>query len=119
MNLIPIILAAWMISAALLAIEHVYFRTQPRLVRYILGTVTICLGTTFAGVLTDNATLAIVPWVVASSGVVVIGLYWNEDKAARDQANAQKRGEVVGMARGLHQALSQEMIDRGDDPTRN
>jgi hypothetical protein len=43
----------------------------------------------------------------------------NEDKAARDQAAAQRRGEVVGMARGLHKSLSQEAIDRGDDPSRN
>ena len=93
---------------------HVDFR-----IRYVLGMGIVCGGCLFAGALLSDPLLAVVPGLLATAGAGILKSYADEDKAARDQANAQKRGEVVGMARGLHQALSQEMIDRGDDPTRN
>lgn len=115
-QLLPVALAAWLVTAALLVIEHTYFREQGRLTRYILGGTALCLGTTLAGILSDNAPLAIFPWIVLSSGVVVIGMTWWEREQDKKNRTAQQQGEVIGMARRVHREISQAMIDRGEIP---
>lgn len=123
-QLLPIAVGAWLLTAALLVVEHAYFKDQGRIIRYILGGTALCLGTTLAGVLANDPLLVVFPWVILSSGVVIIGLTWWERERETANQNGQRRGEVVGMARGLRQELTQAMIDRGeashgDDPTRN
>lgn len=114
-----IVALAWAATWALLQLEHAIWSGIDFRFRYVLGLGTVCLGCLGAGVALGNFALAIVPGVLATAGLPILISYANEEKAERDQAAAQRRGEIVGMARGLHKSLSQESIDRGDDPTRN
>lgn len=114
-----IVTLAWLATCALLQLEHKLWSTIDFRLRYLLGMGTVCLGCLGAGVALNNAALAIVPGLIATAGLTILISYANEEKAARDQAAAQRRGEVVGMARGIHKALTQEQIDHGGDETRN
>jgi len=114
-----IVFLAWLATWALLQLEHALWRDIDFRLRYILGLGTVCLGCLGAGVALGNVALAIVPGLLATAGLTILLSYINEDKAARDRAAAQRRGEVVGMARGIHKALTQEAIDSGGDETRN
>jgi len=114
-----VVALAWVAVWALLRLEHALWSGLDFRVRYVLGLGTVCLGCLGAGVAIGDIALAIVPGVLATAGLPILLAYAREDKNKRDQDDAQRRGEVVGMARALHKSLSQEMIDRGDDPTRN
>ncbi len=114
-----IVALAWIAVWALLQFEHTRWSAIDFRFRYLMGMGTVCLGCIGAGIAMGNLALAVVPGVLATAGLPILLSYANEEKSERDQAAAQRRGEVVGMARGIHKALSQETIDRGDDPSRN
>lgn len=114
-----IVFLAWLATCALLQLEHALWKAIDFRLRYLLGMGTVCLGCLGAGVALDSVALAIVPGVLATSGLTVLLSYASEAKAERDKVAAQRRGEVVGMALGVRKTLSQETIDRGDDPTHN
>jgi uncharacterized membrane protein YfcA len=114
-----VIAVAWIAVWAVLQLEHAMWSGVDFRLRYILGLGTVCAGCLGAGIALDDVALAVVPGVLATAGLPILLSYAREEKAAHDQQAAQKRGEVVGMAKGLHKALTQELIDRGDDPTRN
>lgn len=114
-----IVALAWFTVWALLQLEHALWSEIDFRLRYVMGLGTVCLGCLGAGIALGDVALAIVPGLLATAGLPILLSYVNEDKARRDQDAAQRRGEVVGMARGIHKALSQETIDRGDDPSRN
>ena len=118
-----IIVLAWCVVWALLQLEHAWWRTLDFRVRYVMGMGTVCLGCVGAGIVLNDPALAIVPGVLATAGLPILKSYADEEKAKRAEDAAQRRGEVTGMARGIHKALSQESIDRGgpdgDDPSRN
>jgi membrane protein implicated in regulation of membrane protease activity len=107
--LIPAFLAGWVLTFVLLAIEHLLWKDTPRVVRYCLGAGTICTGCTLAGLLLDNPVLAFGPWTIASAGIITALWTWYDDRTQSAVKNAQKRGEIVGVAKGL----TQEIIDRG------
>lgn len=109
--LIPAFIAGWLLTLVLLAVEHLLWKDAPRVVRYCLGAGTICAGCTLTGVLLDNPIIAFGPWVIASAGVATAGWTWYDDHSAAKARSAQKRGEIVGAARGL----TQELIDRGTE----
>jgi len=110
---------AWLAVFALLQLEHARWRDIDFRLRYVLGLGTVCLGCLGAGVALGSLTLAIVPGLLATAGLPILISYANEDTAKRKEDAAQKRGELLGMAQGIRKVLSQEAIDRGDDPTRN
>jgi len=114
-DLLPAFLAGWVLTFVLLAIEHLLWKDAPRVVRYCLGAGTICTGCTLTGLLLDNPILAFGPWCIASAGVLTAAWTWYDDRAKATLKTAQKRGEVVGITRGL----TQEAIDRGSDRSRN
>jgi len=114
-----IVALAWFAVWALLQLEHALWKTIDFRLRYIPGLGTVCLGCLGAGVALNNAALAVVPGLLATAGLTILLSYANESKAERDRAAAQRRGEVVGMARGIHKALTQEAIDHGGDETLN
>lgn len=110
--LAPAFFAGWLLTVALLAIEHLLWKHARRVTRYMLGTGTICTGCSLAGLLLDNPILAFGPWVIASAGVVTIGWTYFEDrateKAKQAQTTGQKNGEVIGMARRLERELERD-----------
>jgi membrane protein implicated in regulation of membrane protease activity len=108
-ELIPAFAAGWLLTLALLIIEHLLWNDAPRLVRYLLGAGTLCVGCALAGAILDNPLLAFGPWVIASAGLVIVLMTWYDERTARQQQHAQKRGEVIGATRGL----TQELIDAG------
>lgn len=114
-ELIPPFVAGWLLTAALLVIFHLLFDDQVEEVRYILGAGAICTGCSLTGLLIDNPILTFGPWIVTSSGLVVIVMQWFERRARTRETNAQKSGEIVGIARGL----TQEIIDRGNQEPRS
>jgi uncharacterized membrane protein YfcA len=114
-----VIAVAWIAVWVVLQLEHAMWSGVDFRLRYILGLGTVCAGCLGAGIALDDVALAVVPGVLATAGLPILLSYAREEKAAHDQQAAQKRGEVVGLAKGLHKALTQELIDRGDDPTRN
>ncbi len=114
-QLFPAFAAGWLLTAALLIIEHLLWKNVSVVVRYMLGAGTLCTGCSVAGAILDNAILAIGPWVVASAGLVVVLMYWYDERAASLAKSATKRGEIVGTTKGL----TQELIDRGSDRPRN
>ena len=108
-------LIGWVVAGALLLIEHAYFDSEQEETRYMLGAGALCIGMSVAGVIAGSALLVIIPWAVASSGLVIVVIQWYERKAEAGRTTAQKRGEIIGAAKGL----TQEMIDRGNNPTRH
>lgn len=102
---VPAFLAGWIVTAALLAIEHLLWRDTPRLVRYLLGGGTLCVGCTIAGALLDNVYLAVGPWFIGSAGLIVVLMTWYDGHAVTRMAAARRTGEIVGAARGLTQEL--------------
>jgi membrane protein implicated in regulation of membrane protease activity len=111
----PAFAAGWLLTLTLLVIEHLVWKNTPRIVRYLLGAGTICTGCTLAGAVLDNAILAFGPWVIASAGLVVVLMTWQDERIARQQQHAQKRGEVIGAVKGL----TQEIIDGGGERTKH
>lgn len=114
-----IVALVWLLTFALLQIEHAMWSVIDFRLRYLLGMGTVCLGCLGAGLALDDPALAIVPAVLATSGLTVLINYASEARAEREKLTAQKQGEIIGMARGIRRDLTQEAIDRGDDPTRN
>jgi membrane protein implicated in regulation of membrane protease activity len=112
--LIPAFIAGWLLTLVMLAVEHLLWKDTPRVVRYCLGAGTICAGCSLAGLLLDDPILAFGPWCIASAGVLTAAWTWYDDRAATQAKTAQKRGEIVGAARGL----TQELIDRGSERPR-
>lgn len=110
---IGIIALAWIATFGLLQFEHMRWRHADFRVRYLLGMGTVCLGCLGAGVALGDVILAIVPGLLATSGLTILLSYSNEEEVERGKAVAQKRGEVVGMAKKIRRALTQEYIDRG------
>jgi hypothetical protein len=102
---LPAALISWLLSAALQTIMHIYCRQLPRLIRYILGTIALCLGSTAASIMLDNLPLGVFPWIIASSGVVTIGLYWGEGQFKRAEAGGQTTTDAAAIARKLKQEL--------------
>lgn len=112
---IPALLVGWTLTACLLVIEHLLWRDAPRAVRYLLGGGALCAGCTVAGVIADNALLAVGPWAIASAGLLIVGWTLHEERAARARAQAQRSGELIGAARGL----KEEIASRGNDRPSN
>ena len=114
-----IVALAWIAVFALLQFEHTRWATLDFRIRYLMGMGSICLGCVGAGIALNNLALAIVPGVLATAGLTVLLSYANEAQAEHDKKTAQKQGEIIGMARGIRRDLTQEMIDRGDNPPRH
>lgn len=113
--LIPAFLAGWILTVALLAIEHLLWKDAPRVVRYCLGAGTICTGCSFAGLILNDPVLTFGPWVIASAGIITAGWTWYDDRTKERMHKAQRAGEIVAAAKGL----TQELIDqRGRDAQR-
>lgn len=107
--LIPAFLAAWLLTLALLAIEHLLWRDAARTVRYLLGAGTICAGCSLAGLILDDALLVFGPWVVASAGMLIAVWTWIEERTQEQRKTVRRQGELIGAAKGL----TQELIDHG------
>lgn len=105
----------WVLAAALLVVEHAYFDSEHEETRYMLGVGALCIGMSVAGIIADDVLFVIAPWVIASAGLVVVAIQWYERKTQAQARTAQKRGEVIGAAKGL----TQEMIDRGNNTSRH
>lgn len=114
-----IVAIAWIGVCALLQLAHIWWSGLDFRWRYIIGLGTVCLGCLGVGVAIGDPALAIVPGLLATAGLPILLTYAREEKAEHDQNAAQRRGEVIGMAKGLRRDLTQEMIDRGDDASRN
>jgi hypothetical protein len=114
-----IVVVAWLVVFTLLQLEHARWSKIDFRLRYVMGMGTVCLGCLIAGAILGNPLLAVVPGLLATAGLGVLKSYADEEKAERGQAAAQQRGELVGRAKTLRDVLTQEMTDRGDDPTRN
>lgn len=110
---VGIIALAWLTTFGLLHLEHARWKHADFRVRYVMGMGTICLGCLGAGIALSNVFLAIVPGLLATSGLTILLSYANEEQAEHDKTAARKSGEVVGMARGLRRDLTQDLIDRG------
>lgn len=108
--LLPAFVAAWVLTCALLAVEHLLWKDAHLVVRYCLGAGTICTGCSFAGLILNDPVLAFGPWVIASAGIVTAGWTWFEDRANERTKKAQRSGELIGAARNI---LTQETIDQG------
>ncbi len=122
MQVVPTVLG-WLLSAAMLLAEHIGMWDQPWRLRepytYIVGVATLACGWITWGV---TATGPVSPidavaniCAVSSSGVVVAVAYYVRARLGRHLDRAQQQGEVIGMARGIRQSLTQEMIDRGEN----
>jgi hypothetical protein len=105
--LFPAFLAGWLLTGAALIIEHLLWKTAPRLVRYLLGVGTVCTGCSVVGAILENLLLGIGPWVLASAGLVIVLMTWLDEQRAAREKHARTSGEIVGAARGL----TQELID--------
>jgi bacteriorhodopsin len=107
--LFPAFFTGWIATAALLALMHLLWKDAPREVRYLLGGGAICGGCSLTGLVLDQALLTFGPWVISSSGLLIVAwtVYDRHHESARKAA--QKQGEIVGAARGL----TQELIDAG------
>lgn len=114
-----VVALAWLAVWALLQFEHSRWANLDFRIRYILGMGTVCIGCLGAGIVLGNAALAIVPGVLATAGLPILLSYAKEDETEKSKKAAQSRGEVLGRASALRDVLTQERIDRGDDPTRN
>ncbi len=101
--------AGWLLTAALLIIEHLLWSKTTTETRYLLGGGAICAGCSLAGTIAESPLLAIGPWVIASGGLIILVLRWYEQQATHREHGAQKNGELIGAARGL----TQEIIDSG------
>lgn len=108
--LIPAFLAGWILTIALLAVEHLLWKDAHLVVRYCLGAGTICTGCSFAGLILDNPVLTFGPWVIASAGIVTAAWTWLDDRAEHKATKARRQGEIAGAARGI---LTQDSIDAG------
>lgn len=108
--LIPAFLAGWILTFALLAVEHLLWKDAHLVVRYCLGGGTICTGCSFAGLILNDPVLTFGPWVIASAGIVTAAWTWFEDRAKAREIAATRRGEITGAARGI---LTQDTIDTG------
>lgn len=102
-------LGGWVTTACLLVIQHLLWANTSRQVRYLLGTGAVCMGCSVAGAILDDAVLAVMPWAIASAGLIILVIYWFEGQQHERERGAQKNGEIIGMAKGL----SQDIIDRG------
>jgi membrane protein implicated in regulation of membrane protease activity len=109
--LYPAFIAGWLLTLALLAIEHLLWKDAPRVVRYCLGAGTICIGCSVAGSILDDPVLAFGPWFITSAGLLIVAWTWYDDRTQTTVKTAHKSGEVVGATRGL----TQELIDRGSE----
>jgi CHASE2 domain-containing sensor protein len=114
-----VVAIAWIAVWAVLQLEHALWSGVDFKWRYIMGLGTACLGCAAVGIAMSDLALIIVPSALATAGLPILLTYAHEAHDQRKQEAAQKRGELAGMARGIHKALSQEAIDRGDDPSRN
>lgn len=108
-ELFPALAVTWLICALAFWIEHANWKDAPREVRYLLGGGTLCAGCSIAGALLNDVLLAILPWPIASAGLIVLLLMWLEGRDTKRAERAQRSGEIIGAARGL----TQEMIDAG------
>lgn len=97
--------AGWLVTAALLTLQHLLWRETSRQTRYLLGTGAVCTGCSVAGAVLDDAVLAVMPWAIASAGLLILVLYWFEGQADAKARAAQQNGEIIGMARGLSREL--------------
>ncbi len=114
-----IVAVAWLLVFISLQLEHARWSAIDFRLRYILGMGTVCMGCLIAGAMLGDPLLAIVPGLLATAGLGVLKSYADEDRADRDRRAAEKRGEIFGRAQIIRDVLTQERIDRGDDPTRN
>lgn len=110
--LLPAFVAGWLLTVALLAVEHLLWKDAPLVVRYCLGAGTICTGCSLAGLILNDPVLAFGPWVIASAGVLTAGWTWYDDRTKEHVKKAQRSGEIVAAARGL----TQDLIDQGGRP---
>lgn len=101
--------AGWLLTAALLVIEHLLWSETTTETRYLLGAGAICAGCTLAGLIAEDLLLAIGPWVVASPGLIIVAWRHVERQTTLREHSARKNGEIIGAARGL----TQEIIDGG------
>jgi membrane protein implicated in regulation of membrane protease activity len=107
----PAFAIGWLVTFLLLIIEHMLWKDQPRLVRYLLGGGTICLGCSVAGAILESMLLGFGAWVIASAGLIVIYLTWQDQRTSKAKQAAAKRGEIIGATKGL----TQEIIDGGGE----
>lgn len=108
-NDFPAFLIGWIVCGLLLVVFHFLWSDTHRIVRYLLGGAALCAGCSVAGLILNDARITFGPWVIASSGLIIALLTWNEERTDKAKRNAQKNGELVGMAKGL----TQDVIDRG------
>lgn len=106
---LPAFLAGWAFTLALLIIFHLLFDTASEEIRYCLGAGAICVGCALAGLILNAPLLTFGPAVITSSGLIIIVWQHVEQRVRAHKTSAERRGEVVGMARGL----TQELIDQG------
>jgi hypothetical protein len=115
-----IVFLSWLATAGALLLEHDRWSHLDFRYRYLMGMGTVCVGCLFAGVLLGDALLAIVPGLLATSGLSILIKYDSEAQVEREKQTAQKQGEIIGMARRVRRDLTQEQIDRGEnDPSRS
>jgi membrane protein implicated in regulation of membrane protease activity len=107
--LLPGFLAGWLLTIALLAIEHLLWKEAPRVVRYLLGAGALCLGCSLTGLILDDVLLVFGPWCIASAGMAIAVWTWIEARTQEQRKAARRQGEIVGAARGL----TQDLIDQG------
>jgi hypothetical protein len=113
------IIAGWFTMAALIIIQHLLWKDTTRQTRYLLGAGALCASCTVAGIIADNALLAIAPWAIASAGLIILTIYWFEGKAEAAKRDAQKSGEIIGTAKGLRSELMKDYDGQSDmDKTR-
>jgi bacteriorhodopsin len=113
------ILIGWLITAAILVIQHLLWASTSAQVRYLLGTGAICVGCSLTGAILENPLLIIAPWAIASSGLVVLAIHWFEAEQVTKQRQARKTGELVGAARGLLKELQDGQSSMEQNRSRN
>jgi hypothetical protein len=107
---LPAFLTGWVATTALLALMHLLWKDALREVRYLLGGGALCAGCSLVALILDDPLLLVGPWIVGfPGGLLIVGWTWYERRYQADKHTAQRRGEIVGAAKGL----TQELIDAG------
>jgi membrane protein implicated in regulation of membrane protease activity len=114
-NQFPAFFIGWIVCGLLLVIFHFLWSDTHRIVRYLLGGAALCVGCSVAGLILNDARITFGPWGIASSGLIIALLTWNEARTEAGKKNAQKNGQLIGIAKGMAQDLGGQDAQSGLD----